>query len=701
MSTLTRERITEEIRRRLNQRPEATEAIRSQLRELIVTALELDYVSESCRGGIQTGNHYQSVRIGDVRTAGFRTDRDAFLDQIDFRGRTVLDLGANLGELSRAARKRGAERVVGIEYDDFFVAVADALSVFNDVDGVEFRQGDIGDPTLYGEHFDIVLAFSVFEYVHRVVAEVCAITDKLLVVETHKLDDNLESHYLRPIGRHLPSHRLLGRSDWGRTLKEPGDRAVVAFAHDGAALREGLRETANRGRPKVEGEEVRIDVPGTGLSLQERFFAAFAFDSADELFAAVRATHVDVETMAGNADMRRGYRGWLYWFIYLKGYLEYLDRGGVEESNAFCRYFTERHLPQVDEPGVNAGDAVEITLRRYRDLDRMRLVSRLPDAELEELAPVRITVSDPPPAHPLGVHLMDGEPPLQAVNIDGWHRLFAAKLYGIHSLPGLVVRERYPEVEGRIERLSVAEGILRLDGWCLTPELPWAFLELRAAGRAVGRVVASQRPDIARAYSDVPHASASGFSFTSQIPSAKGAITVDLLPMRDWLPIGRMRLHHVPEVVSSAEVAGWGEAMTVSSIAAAATVLGEAIAALGGAAIAERGAIVAVGPLQEALARAFLPQADVRPVGDEPQQWNVERRSCAVVAGGEVMSRLKTLDERTTWLSTAARALAPDGAVILTQASTLPRNLPDDLRVSAQVPPEPVQATNAVVLTCS
>ena len=63
------------------------------------------------------------------------------------------------------------------------------------------------------------------------------------------------------------------------------------------------------------------------------------------------------------------------------------------------------------------------------------------------------------------------------------------------------------------------------------------------------------------------------------------------------------------------------------------------------------------------------------------------------------MSRLETLDERTTWLSTAARALAPDGAVILTHASTLPRNLPDDLRVLAQVPPEPVQASNAVVLT--
>ena len=699
MSTLTREQIIERIRRWLDDRPEGTESDRYELRELIITALKLDYVSKSCRGGIQTGNHYQSVSLGGVRTAGFRSDRDELLDKIEFRGRTVLDLGANLGELSRAARERGAARVVGVEYDHFFVAVADAVTVLNDVDGVEFRQGDIADPSLYGEHFDIVLAFSVFEYVHRVVSEVCAVTDELLVVETHKLQDNLESQYLRPTGHHLPSYRLLGRSDWGRAVTEPGERAVVAFARDDAVLRGALRETAHREQPKVEGEEVEVDVPRTGLSLQERFFSTFAFDSTDALLSAVRTTYLDIETMAGNADMRHGYRGWMYWFIYLKGYLEYLDGGEVGEGNIFCRYFAERHLPLVEEPGFTPAHAVPVAVRRYRDLDRMRLVSQLPDARLEGLAPVRITVSDSPPANLLNVHLADGKASIRASLVDGWHRLFSAAICGISSLPGLVVRERYPRVEGRVERFTVAQdNTFHIEGWCLNPESWWAFSEVRIAGRTVGRVPPRQRPDIAKAFPDVPHASASGFSSTGQMPTGDGPITVDLLPMRDWLPVGRMRLHHAPDLAACAREASWGEAMTETALAAASTEVGEAIAALDGAVIAECGPVMAVGPVQEALSRAFLPAADVRGVEDEPARWSAEPGSCGLVLGGEVLSRLGGADERAEWLSSAARALAPGGAIIVSHGSTLARELPNELRVWARLPREPVQATDSVVL---
>jgi len=95
---------------------------RPALRTLILDALALPYTSVSGKESIQTGNHYQSVTLGDERTEGFRSDRDVFLDQIDFRGRRVLDLGSNLGEISRAARARGAAAVDGYDSDPFFVA---------------------------------------------------------------------------------------------------------------------------------------------------------------------------------------------------------------------------------------------------------------------------------------------------------------------------------------------------------------------------------------------------------------------------------------------------------------------------------------------------------------------------------------------------------------------------------------------------
>src|SRR5256885_11894082 len=94
---------------------------REALKRLILDSLERRYTSESSKAGIKTGNHYQSIKLDGELTGGFRSDRAALLDRIEFAGKRVLDLGANLGEISRAARERGADVVDGWEYDPYFV----------------------------------------------------------------------------------------------------------------------------------------------------------------------------------------------------------------------------------------------------------------------------------------------------------------------------------------------------------------------------------------------------------------------------------------------------------------------------------------------------------------------------------------------------------------------------------------------------
>ncbi len=172
--------------------------IKPALKRLILEALGVGY-SSAGKDNIATGNHYQSLTLGDERTAGFRTDRNPFLDQIDFRGKRVLDLGSNLGEISRAARARGAALVDGYEYDPFFVEMAQVLDAYNGTTGVSFFQRDITDPEIYVDHYDLVLAFSVFTYIHPVLERLAGITDEALVVETHKLDGNLDKGYLGPV----------------------------------------------------------------------------------------------------------------------------------------------------------------------------------------------------------------------------------------------------------------------------------------------------------------------------------------------------------------------------------------------------------------------------------------------------------------------------------------------------------------------
>jgi SAM-dependent methyltransferase len=210
--------------------------IAPQLRELIMGGLGEQYISESCQDSIQTGNHYQSIRLRDEETVGFRSDREEILDRIPFAGRSVLDLGSNLGEISRGARARGARLVDGYEYDPFFVELANAINAFNATTRVSFYEKDITDPRVYAEGYDIVLAFSVFIYIGPIIDVISRVTGEVLVLETHRLDDNLDKTYLAPVSRVFPHHRIMGESEWGLPHEPSDRRAIVAFAKSADAI---------------------------------------------------------------------------------------------------------------------------------------------------------------------------------------------------------------------------------------------------------------------------------------------------------------------------------------------------------------------------------------------------------------------------------------------------------------------------------
>jgi SAM-dependent methyltransferase len=222
--------------------------IKPELRRLIMEGLAAQYISESCAGGVETGNHYQSVWLGDEVTTGFRTQRYDLLDRISFDGKTVLDLGSNLGELSRAARAREAALVDGFEYDPFFIELAGLINAYNTVTRVSFYERDITNPVVYRDRYDIVLAFSVFHYVGGVMETIAQMTNELLVVETHRLDGNLETHYIDPVLKFFPAYSILGFPEWRSDDPSAGERAVIAFAKSESALSSCLRSPDIAGR---------------------------------------------------------------------------------------------------------------------------------------------------------------------------------------------------------------------------------------------------------------------------------------------------------------------------------------------------------------------------------------------------------------------------------------------------------------------
>src|SRR3954465_3965968 len=84
----------------------------------------------------------------------------------DLRGRTVLDIGCNGGFYSIEMKRRGADRVVAIDFDERYLAQARFAAEVCEVD-IEFHQLSVYDVAKLGEKFDIVLFMGVLYHLRH------------------------------------------------------------------------------------------------------------------------------------------------------------------------------------------------------------------------------------------------------------------------------------------------------------------------------------------------------------------------------------------------------------------------------------------------------------------------------------------------------------------------------------------------------
>lgn len=84
----------------------------------------------------------------------------------DLRGKTVLDIGCNAGFYSIEMKRRGAARVLGIDFDSRYLAQARFAAEMNEVE-IEFRELSVYDVGRIGEKFDIVLFMGVFYHLRH------------------------------------------------------------------------------------------------------------------------------------------------------------------------------------------------------------------------------------------------------------------------------------------------------------------------------------------------------------------------------------------------------------------------------------------------------------------------------------------------------------------------------------------------------
>lgn len=84
----------------------------------------------------------------------------------DLRGKTVLDIGCNAGFYSIQMKLRGADRVVGIDFDEIYLEQARFAAEVSEVD-IEFRQLSVYDVAALGEQFDVVLFMGVLYHLRH------------------------------------------------------------------------------------------------------------------------------------------------------------------------------------------------------------------------------------------------------------------------------------------------------------------------------------------------------------------------------------------------------------------------------------------------------------------------------------------------------------------------------------------------------
>ena len=111
--------------------------------------------------GVRTApNHF----LGDYPAMKWQT----FCDRLpaDLTGKTVLDIGCNAGFYSIEMKRRGADRVVGVDFDEGYLAQARFAADVCETD-IEFRQLSVYDVAKLGEKFDVVLFLGVFYHLRH------------------------------------------------------------------------------------------------------------------------------------------------------------------------------------------------------------------------------------------------------------------------------------------------------------------------------------------------------------------------------------------------------------------------------------------------------------------------------------------------------------------------------------------------------
>jgi tRNA (mo5U34)-methyltransferase len=123
----------------------------------------------------ELGPWFHNLDLKGVKTApdhflgdypAFKFANFAHVIPHDLSGKTVLDIGCNGGFYSMEMKRRGAERVVGIDSEDLYLNQARFAAEVEGLD-IEYRKMSVYDVAQLGEKFDFVIFMGVLYHLRH------------------------------------------------------------------------------------------------------------------------------------------------------------------------------------------------------------------------------------------------------------------------------------------------------------------------------------------------------------------------------------------------------------------------------------------------------------------------------------------------------------------------------------------------------
>lgn len=141
-----------------------------------LTASEEIWTEQAIRARLpELGTWFHNIKLNGVETAPdhflgdypevkWKNFRNAL--PMDMKGMTVLDIGCNAGFYSLEMKARGADQVIGIDWDSDYLRQARFAAEVRGLD-IEFLQLSVWDLAKLGQKFDLVIFMGVFYHLRH------------------------------------------------------------------------------------------------------------------------------------------------------------------------------------------------------------------------------------------------------------------------------------------------------------------------------------------------------------------------------------------------------------------------------------------------------------------------------------------------------------------------------------------------------